>query len=264
MIDPIPETAARRRVLLGISLKLYLGVDESVAWARQIAAIADAHPSVAAGDVHVFVLPSLPALPAVIDAIGEQPVAVGGQDLFWADRGAYTGAVSGADLRRLGCRYVEVGHAERRQIFGEDAATIQRKLAAALRNDLTPVLCVGEIDEQTADAAAELCVSQLDEALAAVRGERIDDLVVAYEPEWAIGRAEPADAAHVASVTRRLREHLDRRPNIVASSVIYGGSAKPGVISALGDAVDGLFLGRFAHDPQSFALIMDEAAAVIR
>ncbi|MCS3842785.1 triose-phosphate isomerase family protein [Microbacterium sp. AK031] len=264
MSDPAQENAARRPVLLGVSLKLYLDIDDSVAWAREIAGIAEAHPSVASGAVRVFVLPSLPAIAGVIDAIGDAPVAVGGQDLFWDDRGPYTGAVSGADLRRLGCRYVEVGHAERRQVFGEDAATIRRKFTAAVRNALTPVLCVGEMVEQAADAAAELCVDQLENALAAMGDESIDDLVVAYEPEWAIGRADPADAGHVASVTRRLREHLDGRTDIVSSSVIYGGSAKPGVISALDDAVDGLFLGRFAHDPDSFALILDEAAAVIR
>ncbi|WP_404437898.1 triose-phosphate isomerase [Microbacterium aerolatum] len=264
MVDPVPENAARNPVLLGVSLKLYLDIDESVTWAREIAAIAGAHPSVASGAIRVFVLPSLPALPGVIEAIGGAPVAVGAQDLFWADRGAYTGAVSGADLRRLGCRYVEVGHAERRQVFGEDAGTTRRKFTAALRNDLTPVLCVGERDEQTPDAAAELCIAQLEDALPAVGEERIRDLVVAYEPEWAIGRDEPADAGHVAFVTRRLRRHLDGRPNIGSSAVIYGGSAKPGVIGALGDAVDGLFLGRFAHDPDSFELILQEAAAVIR
>ncbi|MGO1850882.1 triose-phosphate isomerase family protein [Microbacterium sp.] len=258
------ENSARRPILLGISLKLYLDIDDSVAWAREIAAIADAHPSVSSGAVRLFVLPSLPAIPRVIDAIGEVPVVVGGQDLFWADRGAYTGAVSGADLRLLGCRYVEVGHAERRQVFGENAATTRLKLAAAVRNALTPVLCVGEADEQMADSAAELCVAQLEDALAAVDDESIEELIVAYEPEWAIGRAAPADAGHIASVTRRLREHLDGRTNIASSSVIYGGSAKPGVISALQDAVDGLFLGRFAHDPESFALILDEAAAIIR
>lgn len=251
-------------MLLGISLKLYLDIDASVAWAEQIAAITAAHPIVASGAVRVFVLPSLPALPAVIAAIGDAPVAVGGQDLFWADRGAYTGAVSGADLRRMGCEYVEVGHAERRQVFGEDADTTTLKFAAAVRNQLTPVLCVGEPAEQTADAAARVCIAQLEHALSGMRDAALDDLIVAYEPEWAIGRSEPAGAEHVAAVTRRLRSHLDTRSEIASSSIIYGGSAKPGVISALGNSVDGLFLGRFAHDPASFAQIVEEAAAVIR
>lgn len=242
---------------------MYLDVDESALWAGQIADIAGAHPAVTAGDVRVFVLPSLPSLPGVLAAIGDAPVAVGAQDLFWADRGAYTGGVSGADLRQLGCRYVEVGHAERRQVFGEDAETIRLKFAAAVRNDLTPVLCVGEADENGTDAAADTCISQLEHALSGVDSE-VSELVVAYEPEWAIGRAEPADAEHVAAVAMRLRAHLGSRTGIRTSSVIYGGSAKPGLLSVLGNCVDGLFLGRFAHDTSSFSQILDEAAAVIR
>lgn len=242
---------------------MYLDVDASISWARQIAGMVSAHAAVTGGAVEVFVLPSLPALPGVIAAIGDAPIAVGAQDLFWADRGAYTGGVSGADLKQLGCRYVEVGHAERRQVFDEDAETGRLKFAAAVRNRLAPVLCVGEADERGVDAAAQTCIAQLEHALSGV-GTEIDDLVVAYEPEWAIGRAEPAGAEHVAAVARRLRAHLDARTGIRTSSVIYGGSAKPGLLSALNDSVDGLFLGRFAHDPSSFAQILDEAAAVIR
>lgn len=264
MADPAPPNTDRSPVLLGVSLKLYLDIDTSVAWAERIAAVAARSPEVRSGAVQVFVLPSLPALPGVIAAIGDAPVDVGGQDLFWQDRGPYTGGVSGADLKRLGCRYVEVGHAERRQVFGEDAATTRLKLAAAVRNGLTPVLCVGESEDRGAEAAAAVCISQLDQALSAVPGGGIGDLVVAYEPEWAIGRAEPAPSAHVAAVGRRLREHLDARGDVRAGSVIYGGSAKPGLISTLGGTIDGLFLGRFAHDPDSFAQILEEATAVIR
>lgn len=255
----------RRPVLLGVSLKLYLDVDRSAAWAGRIAEISATHPAVLSGAVEVFVLPSLPALPGVIEAIGDAPVAVGGQDLFWEDRGAYTGGISGTDLKRLGCRYVEVGHAERRRVFGEDDETIRLKFAAAVRNGLTPVLCVGESEVQDAEAAADVCISQVENALSALDGRRVDDLVVAYEPEWAIGRSAPADAAHVAAVTHRLRAHLDARADTASSCVLYGGSAGPGVLSALGDAVDGLFLGRYAHDPASFADIVAEAGdAVIR
>lgn len=263
MTDHAQHSVERRSILLGVSLKMYLDIDASANWAGQIANIASAHPAVVAGDVRVFVLPSLPAMHGVISAIGDAPVAVGGQDLFWADRGAYTGGVSGADLNRLGCQYVEVGHAERRQAFGEDRETVRLKFAAAVRNALTPVLCVGESEEHGVDAAADTCISQLEYALSGIDTE-IEDLVIAYEPEWAIGRAEPAGAEHVSGVARRLRAHLDTHSGIRTSSVIYGGSAKPGLLSTLEDAVDGLFLGRFAHDPSSFARIVDEAAAVIR
>lgn len=242
---------------LGVSLKLYLDIDESAAWAAEIAQRTRAHPAVLSGQVRLFVLPSVPALHRVIEAIGDAPVAIGAQDLFWEDRGAFTGGVSGADLASLGCRYVEVGHAERRRIFGEDDITIRRKFAAAVRNGLTPVLCIGEERRQDADAAAAVCIAQLDSAATDVAG--LDELIVAYEPEWAIGQPEPAPAEHVMAVAERLRAHLDRR-GVDRAAVIYGGSAKPGLLSALGTSVDGLFLGRFAHDPDSFAYMIDEAA----
>lgn len=252
-----PRQEAGRPVLLGASLKLYLDVDTSVAWAESLAEIARAHPAVIAGEVRLFILPSLPALDRVIAAVTGSPIAVGAQDLFWADRGAYTGAVSGADLARLGCRYVEVGHAERRHVFGEDDAVIRRKFAAAVRNGLTPVLCVGEETRQDTDLAAATCIAQIESAIA--DSGDLSDLVVAYEPEWAIGQAEPASPDHVTEVVARLRAHLAQR-GLGAAAVIYGGSAKPGLLSTLGSGVDGLFLGRFAHEPQAFASIIDEAA----
>ncbi|GAB3632364.1 triose-phosphate isomerase [Microbacterium shaanxiense] len=253
-----PLQDAGRPVLLGASLKLYLDIDATVAWAESLAAIARAHPAVISGEVGLFVLPSLPALDRVIAAVAGSPIAVGAQDLFWADRGAYTGAVSGADLARLGCRYVEVGHAERRHVFGEDETVIRRKLAAAVRNGLTPVLCVGEVTRQSAVSAAETCIQQIESAVADA-GE-LSDLVVAYEPEWAIGQAEPASPDHVTEVAGRLRSHLAQR-GLDHAAVIYGGSAKPGLLSTLGSGVDGLFLGRFAHEPQAFASIIDEAVS---
>lgn len=246
--------------MLGASFKLYLDVDESVAWATAVAEQARQHPAVVSGQVRLFVLPSLPALDRVVEAIGDAPVAVGAQDLFSEDRGAYTGGVSGADLARLGCSYAEVGHVERRRFFGEDALTIRRKFTAAVRNGLTPVLCVGEAEEQDADEASSVCIAQFDSASADV--EVVPSLILAYEPEWAIGRAEPASVDHVVAVAQRLRTHLDGR-GLQDASVIYGGSAKPGLLSELGNAVDGLFLGRFVHDPMAFASIIDEAARTV-
>jgi triosephosphate isomerase len=253
----------RRPILLGVSLKLYLDITQSSAWARGVAELARGSEPVRRGDVRLFALPSLPALPAVRDALAGSGVAVGAQDLHWEDRGAFTGAVSGADLVAAGCTYVEVGHAERRRIFGDDDAAVAAKLAAALRNGLVPVLCVGEPVRVDPAAAADECRRQLDAALA-----RLDDrapgadLVVAYEPEWAIGRAEPAAPEHVRAVAFALRAALDDDPRVASASIIYGGSAGRGLLRELGDAVDGLFLGRRAHDPADLAAIVEEAIAI--
>lgn len=219
--------------------------------------------AVRGGDVRLFVLPSIPAIPAVREALAGTDVAFGAQDLHWEDRGAFTGAVSGADLLTIGCTYVEVGHAERRRVFGESEDVIRAKVAAAFRNGLTPVLCVGERHEVDPASAVVECFSQLESAL---RGLDLDadrdELVLAYEPEWAIGRQHAADPGHISGVVRGLRQRLHTMPSIPDLSIIYGGSAQLGTLTSLGGGVDGLFLGRFAHSPADFARIADEAAAL--
>lgn len=249
-------------VLLGMSLKLYLDVERTRQWAAAVGELARTHPAVREGKVRLFVLPSLPALEVTRAGLSGSSVAWGAQDLHWADRGAFTGAVSGTDLAALGCRFVEVGHAERKRLFGEDEEVVSRKLEAAFRNRLTPVLCVGETSETTPDVAAEACIDQLERALAHTDALDADhELVVAYEPEWAIGRDEPAAAEYVRAVTCRLRSWLGQHFVGGATSVIYGGSAQRGTLSELAGSVDGLFLGRFAHRIEDLASIVDEAAA---
>jgi triosephosphate isomerase len=237
-------------VTIGISLKMYFGRRRTVEWCRAVADIARTHPAVTDGHARLVVLPSHPYLLEVGELFASTPVRTGGQDLFWEDEGAFTGEVSGAQLRELGCDYVEIGHAERRRLFGEDDAMIAAKTAAAFRNFLTPLLCVGEKRQSSVEAATAECVAQLESALSIAAGP----VVVAYEPVWAIGAAEPAPALYIAAVCKALREHRSES----GGQVIYGGSAKPGLLTQLGDGVDGLFLGRFAHDPGAVAMILDE------
>ncbi|MDQ1530041.1 MAG: triosephosphate isomerase [Microbacteriaceae bacterium] len=258
----VPVSRPGRAPVIGVSLKMYFDPERSAAWAKRVAAIAAGHPDVRDGGLRLFVLPSLPALPVVLEELRGTGIEVGAQDLFWEDRGPYTGGVSGADLAAVGCTLAEIGHAERRRHFGETDATINRKVAAAVRNGLTPVLCVGErVRGSAADASAE-CLAQLESALAdlpPLTGNA--SLIVAYEPEWAIGVQEAAAPAHVDAVTADLREVLDRAAWPGGTSVIYGGSAGPGLLPQLGSAVDGLFLGRFAHDPDALGAILDDALA---
>jgi triosephosphate isomerase len=162
--------------------------------------------------------------------------------------------VSGTDLRALGCTIAEVGHAERRRHFGDTDAVVRLKVAAAFRNGLTPVLCVGERTRRDGESAAGECAAQLQSALAGQGAP----LIVAYEPEWAIGAEHSADPEHVRVVTSRLRAVLEDRPALAGSAIIYGGSAQPGLLPRLAGSVDGLFLGRFAHDPEVLGRILDE------
>lgn len=248
---------------IGVSLKMYFGHRESLHWLRQVAGIASAHPAVTGGLVDLFVVPSFPALVPAVDLLTGTNARVGAQDLFWEDAGAYTGEVGGAELAELGCSLVELGHAERRRIFGETDEIVARKTLAAYRNGLTPLLCIGEPDQQDPDAAADECVRQLESALAAAREAGLAaPLLAAYEPQWAIGAAEPASAEYVAAVASRLHQVLSADDALAGSKVIYGGSAGPGLLSRLGGSVDGLFLGRFAHDPAALDAILDEALAL--
>jgi triosephosphate isomerase len=205
-------------------------------------------------------MPSLPALDATRAALEGTPVLLGAQDLHWEDRGAFTGAISGADLRSMGCSFVEIGHAERRSLFGDTDEIVRLKVTAAVRNELTPVLCVGEEHEGEADSAIADTLAQLHSALEGIGEGAQTAVVVAYEPVWAIGQPLPAPAAHVTAVIAALRASLAKNPRVSAYSVLYGGSAQRGTVTTLGDVVDGLFLGRFAHDTTNLARIIDEAS----
>lgn len=248
-------------VVVGVSLKMYFGHARAQEWFSKVALLARESESLTSGAVELFVIPSFVSIPAALRAVTGTPVVVGAQDLFWEDDGAYTGEISGAELAELGVGVVEVGHAERRRIFGETDEIVAAKTAAALRNGITPVLCLGETVRSEPDAAIRDVVAQLRSAL---DGAPAGQVLVAYEPVWAIGAPKPAPAEHIAAVARALRVALDAFPGRSGSSVIYGGSAGPGLLTTLGGSVDGVFLGRFAHDPAALASVLDEAVALSR
>jgi triosephosphate isomerase len=259
----LPDPARRLApAVVGVSLKMYFSQERTLDYARAVARIAAGHEAVLSGAVDLVVLPSFPALVPVVDILAGTGALVGAQDVFWEDRGAYTGEVSASDLREIGCDFVEIGHAERKRIFGETDEMVAGKLAAASRNALTPLLCVGEKAEGSPESAAADCIAQLESALAVARADGgVPSLVVGYEPEWAIGAAQAASPAHISAVCTIMRSWLEAQSDLGDCRIIYGGSAGPGLIDLLGPAVDGLFLGRFAHDPAALASVLDEALA---
>ncbi|MDY0892680.1 triose-phosphate isomerase family protein [Frigoribacterium sp. CFBP9030] len=254
---------ATPRFTIGVSLKMYFTHTRTIEWSTAVGELAKRHPAVRSGLVELFVVPSFPALVPVRDALDGAPVRLGAQDLASADSGAFTGEVSGVELAEIGCTLAEIGHAERRRLFFEDDAVISAKTAAALRNGITPLLCVGEIEQAPAAVAALEVTQQIDAALAASAAAGLTGpLLVAYEPVWAIGAPEPAAAEHIVAVVRAIGAHLESLPAHTGSRVVYGGSAGPGLLTTLGGEVDGLFLGRFAHDVSAVESILDEALAL--
>ena len=243
------------RILVGVSTKMYLGYRDSLDWLERLQHEVDTRPALAAGRVVPFVIPSFPVLPAAARLLAGSPLLLGAQNCGWAD-GPWTGEVAPSMLAELGVRLVEIGHAERRRHFNEDDAMVARKVRAADDAGLAALLCVGERDGGQPAAAADFVFRQIESA---VDGDwdLAGRLVVAYEPVWAIGAAEPAAAAYVSDVVSRLRDQLTAA-GVPGLPVIYGGSAKPGLLPTL-EGVSGLFLGRFAHDPVNFGTVLDEA-----
>lgn len=246
---------------IGAGLKMYLGAARTREWVAAVADLAGRHPALRSGDVELFVLPTFPMLVEAVRSLSHLGVRVGAQDLCWEDSGPFTGEVSGRELAEIGCSVAEVGHAERRRLFGETDEIVSAKTAAAFRNGLTPVICIGEPERLPPDEAAAECLRQLRATLEhARRAQLLGPAVVAYEPVWAIGATAPADPHHIVTVCSRLRGELDADEALTGSRVVYGGSAGPGLLGQLGNDVGGLFLGRSSHDPAALEAVVDEAA----
>ncbi|CAH0212185.1 Triosephosphate isomerase [Microbacterium oxydans] len=245
-------------VTVGVSLKMYFGHERAIAWFADVAERVRAHDAVMSGAVELFITPTyLQVIPA-LQAFASTPVRIGGQDAAAEVSGAFTGEVSAAELAEVGASIAEIGHAERRRLFAETDAVVAAKTRTALASGLTPLLCIGETEQQDASDAAAVAVSQLRSAL---EGAGPGAVIVAYEPVWAIGAPEPAGHDHIRIVALALRAAIDADSDRAGSAVIYGGAAGPGLITALGNDVDGVFLGRFAHDPDALVTVLDEAAA---
>jgi triosephosphate isomerase (TIM) len=210
----------------------------------------------------LLVFPPCVSLAAALDARPEEPrVDMGVQNIHWEDSGAFTGEVSGLLARAAGATHALIGHSERRHVFGERDEDVVRKVGAALRAGLVPVVCVGEtLEERRSGRLQEVILHQLDAFLPALSPDADATFLLAYEPVWAIGTGEtatPEDASQAhGMLRRRLREELgDDRA--VATPILYGGSVKPDNAAELLRApeVDGLLVGGASLDPASFLAI---------
>jgi triosephosphate isomerase len=253
-------TRTRRPFFCG-NWKLFGSIAESVALATEVR-----NGVATLREVDVVVSPSFTALATVAKRLEDGPVAVAAQDCFWESKGAFTGQVSAGQIADAGCKYVILGHSERRQLFGELDAAVNLKARAALRAGLAPIICVGEtLAERDANETLGRVQAQLDAALADLSDADLERVIVAYEPVWAIGTGRNATPAQAEEVHRFIRTRVAARAPALAPRVriLYGGSVKPDNIRALmaEEDVDGGLVGGASLSAESFIRIVKEGSA---
>ncbi|MCJ1370569.1 hypothetical protein MMC20_001782 [Loxospora ochrophaea] len=248
--------------LIGISTKMYFDLPTTADYIQEMVLN---HPEPPSSKCGLFFIPTFPSLPAAMAYIMQAPhIMLGGQNCHWEDSGAHTGEVSPLVLKQLGCSIVELGHAERRKApFNESDELIATKAAAAWRNGLIPLVCIGEqqqsqIISEGVGMAVKECVPQVLSVLDELPDDA--DIIFAYEPVWAIGAQAPASADHVLAVVGALREVIQQTKVKGQLRILYGGSAGPGTWKTLKSGLDGLFLGRFAHDKAAYGEVVAEVA----
>ncbi len=236
---------------------------EAVALAEAISQRAADYTS----SIDLAVCPPAVYLDAVGSVLADSSVGVGGQNMYFETSGAFTGEISGPMLADIGCKYVILGHSERRHIFGETDELINRKVHAALAAGLTPILCVGEtLDEREAGRTEAVVSSQFRGSLAGLTPEQMEGIVIAYEPVWAIGTGKVATPDQAEAVHAELRKLLASEYNAAVAEKVriqYGGSVKPDNAASLLSQpnIDGALVGGASLKADSFLGIADHASS---
>ncbi|MFC1888982.1 triose-phosphate isomerase [Thermodesulfobacteriota bacterium] len=213
-------------------------------------------------DVGVVIAPPATALTSMAVALKGTNILLAAQNVHWEESGAYTGEISAGMLAEIGCRYVIVGHSERRQFFGETNETVNKRIKAVLNENMSTILCVGELLEERKSERTEAVIEeQVREGLDGINPDEMNNIVVAYEPVWAIGTGEtatPDQAQHVHAFIRRLIKDLYDSSIAEEIRIQYGGSVKPSNAAELmaQPDVDGALVGGASLDPESFAGIV--------
>lgn len=218
-----------------------------------------------AGSAHcdIVIAPPFTALITAVGCAQDSSIAIAAQDVHWEKQGAYTGEVAAGMLADVGCRYVIIGHSERRQYFQESDESISRKIGAALEASLTPIVCVGEkLDEREAGATEGVLSRQFAGGFGALTSAQFSRIIIAYEPVWAIGTgrtATPEMAAEVHCFLRKLTKERFGTKEAENLRILYGGSVKPDNIKGLmaQREIDGVLVGGASLDPDSFTAIVN-------
>ena len=246
----------RRPRLVAGNWKMHLPPADGAALAREFVALRAADP--AGTGAAVALCPPFTALPAVAEAVRGSGLAVGAQNMHAQPQGAFTGEISGPMLASLGCRFVILGHSERRHGMGETDEQVAAKLRAALRDGLTPIVCVGELlAEREADKTAEVLVRQIAAAYSGLDAATTKSTVIAYEPVWAIGTGKVASPEQARDAHRVVRATLDKVVGAGVGSdvaILYGGSVNAGNAATLFgvDDIDGALVGGASLEAAAF------------
>jgi len=244
-----------RKPLMAGNWKMHKTAAETAAFFH---AFAPAHAS-----VDVVICPPFVDLPAAIAAVDGRPIEIGAQDVFWLKEGAYTGEVSAPMLASIGCRWVIIGHSERRHYFGETDDTVLKKTMAAIEAGLKPIVCVGErLEEREAGATETVLAAQFTQGIAPLDSSQFAHIAIAYEPVWAIGTGKTATPEIAEAAHHFLRAEIRNRFGAEAAGacrILYGGSVKPDNVKALMSQqdIDGALVGGASLDPASFTSIVN-------
>lgn len=246
-----------RRPVIAANWKMHMTVGETVALAEKLLPCQER-----AGEVDIVICPPFTSLTSACSVLHGTGIQVGAQNMHWEDSGAFTGEVSAPMLKDVGCTHVIIGHSERRQLFGETDAAINRKLKAALRHGLIPIFCLGEtLEQREAGTTQEVCAHQLEQGLAGIQSWELAKTIIAYEPVWAIGTGRTASPDDAQSVINFIRRELGKQYSEGADQVriLYGGSVKAENINGLmaqGD-IDGALVGGASLVADSFSRIVN-------
>jgi triosephosphate isomerase (TIM) len=251
----------RRHLIVG-NWKMHKTAAEAAVYVRRLAGLVRQSAT-----VEIVVAPPFTALSVAALPISRR-FFFSGQDLHWEDAGAYTGEISAPMLKALGCRYVILGHSERRRLFGEDDAAVNKKVLAAIRHGLRPILCIGEsLAERRRGQTTRVVLRQLQNGLRGLSKEAGRRMAIAYEPVWAIGTGHAASPKQIDAVHRTIRACVARkwgRQTADRLRILYGGSVKPdNIADFLGSAeINGALVGSACLDPRSFARIIVRTQSV--
>ena len=243
----------RRRVIAG-NWKMYKNQMETRAFFTKFKSLV-----VGVMDCDIVVAPPFTSLAVAAKSTKGTDIAIGGQDVYWEKEGAYTGEISAGMLVEAGCRYVIIGHSERRQFFGETNETVSKKTKAALAAGLTPIVCMGEmLADREAGNTEKVIEEQFQGSVGALTPEEFSRILIAYEPVWAIGTGRTATPEIAAAVHKFVRLCVSAHfssSHASAVRILYGGSVKPDNIQGLmaQEELDGALVGGASLDAKSFA-----------